>query len=155
MQTVTARRHHFVPQAYLKGFSAQPRVQVFDLVARKAFLTSAENIAVERDFNRVDLPGVPIDDLEQRFARIEGDVIGAIRKIHVARTLDVVADLHLVLNLVGLLLCRNPRARQSRNNSFARLVKRIAKASVASRERYERTLGHPRHDARIQCLTRT
>src|ERR1044071_2581567 len=98
-QTVTARRHHFLPQAYLKGFSAaSPRLQVIDLVGRKTFVTSAENIAVERDFNRVDLPGVPIDDLEQRFARIEGDVIAAIRRIHDARTLDVLADLNLVLN---------------------------------------------------------
>jgi hypothetical protein len=34
---------------------AQPRLQIFDLAGRKTFVTSAENIAVERDFYNAEI----------------------------------------------------------------------------------------------------
>jgi hypothetical protein len=146
---MTARRHHFLPEAYLKGFAAsveQPQLCVFDLTEGRMFLASPDNIAVRRDFNRVNLPDVPIDDLEGSLGRIESDVIGALRRIHVARSLDVVEDLNLVLNLVGLIWCRNPRQREATDDAMARLAAQITRSCLASRERYEATLGRPRPD---------
>jgi hypothetical protein len=55
---VTARRHHFVPQCYLKGFTVERKkrrqITVFDAKNRKVFTTAIDNVALERDFNRVE-----------------------------------------------------------------------------------------------------
>jgi hypothetical protein len=97
---MTVRRHHYVPESYLKGFvddASRPQLQVFDLKTRSRFAASPDNVAVERDFNRVEIPGRPIDELEDMLGRIEGDVISAIRRIQTVGTVDNVSDLHLVL----------------------------------------------------------
>jgi hypothetical protein len=144
---MTARRHHYLPEAYLKGFAddaSRPQLQVFDLKTRSRFTASPDNVAVERDFNRVDIPGRPIDQLEDMLSRIEGDVISAIRRIQIAGTLNSVPDLHLVLNLVGLILARNPRFRRSVSDSFGKVVKGIANLSTQTPERYAQTMGRPR-----------
>jgi hypothetical protein len=73
---MTACRHHYLPEAYLKGFAddaSRPQLQVFDLKTRSRFAASPDNVAVERDFNRVDIPGRPIDQLEDMLTQCTRD----------------------------------------------------------------------------------
>lgn len=148
---MSARRHHFVPQGYLEGFAAdseRPQLQVFDLAQRKTYTTSPINIAVERDFNRVEIQDRPIDELEVRLGQIESEVIAAIRRIATARSLAHEADLHLVLNLVGLIFARNPRFRHMMETTMGRVARGLAELTVQSPEHYansigRRRLGHP------------
>ena len=142
-----ARRHHYVPESCLKGFvddASRPQLQVFDLKTRSRFAASPDNVAVERDFNRVDIPGRPIDELEDMLGRIEGDVISAIRRIQTVGTIDNVSDLHLVLNLVGLIFARNPRFRRSVSDSFDKVARGIARLSTETPERYAQMMGRQR-----------
>ena len=46
-------------------------VHVIDLERGTSFATSPLNIGAIRDFNRVDIPGVPIDQLERDYAGFE------------------------------------------------------------------------------------
>ncbi|MCK4348666.1 MAG: DUF4238 domain-containing protein, partial [Thermoplasmatales archaeon] len=61
----TARRHHYLPQAYLAAFtrtgSKDDQFFVLDVHSGRPFSTSPINVAVERDFNRVDIEGRSID----------------------------------------------------------------------------------------------
>ena len=57
---MVARRHHYLPRCYLKGFAKPQKrgkscyVHVFDRDG-KTFTTNIVNIAAERDFNRVEV----------------------------------------------------------------------------------------------------
>jgi uncharacterized protein DUF4238 len=51
------RRHHYIPQFYLRGFGADKGlVRVVDLRAKKHFACSADNIAHVRDFYAFEKP---------------------------------------------------------------------------------------------------
>src|SRR5262245_3301546 len=67
---MTARRHHFVPQCYLKEFAVPrkkgaPEVIVFDRIGRKTYRQRINNVGFERDFNRIDFEGLKIDAFEK------------------------------------------------------------------------------------------
>lgn len=70
-----ARKHHWVPQFYLRGFSngAGRRAQVYvaDLAEEKVFTANIRNIAAARDFDRVEVAGHPADALEKGYAGFE------------------------------------------------------------------------------------
>jgi endonuclease-3 len=75
-----ARRHHYVPKCYLKSFSIEtagemdPRLYVFDAVERKSFRTRSKNVALERDFNTIDLEGHEPDAFEKAMATVESEI---------------------------------------------------------------------------------
>jgi hypothetical protein len=59
---VTAKRHHYVPQCYLKGFAEDrdnPKLFVIDGKEQRSFCTAPANVAAERDFNRIEVDGYP------------------------------------------------------------------------------------------------
>jgi hypothetical protein len=79
---MVARRHHYVPQYYLKGFSVprkgKPQVSVFDREERKSFQTATANVAAEKDFNRVEIAGQSPDVFENAMAQFEGEAAPAL-----------------------------------------------------------------------------
>src|SRR3954466_12437995 len=71
----TARRHHYVPQFYLRGFSPPRKkvrqVVVFDRNRRAPFQSPIANIAAERDFNQVDVEGLDPNTIETGMSKFE------------------------------------------------------------------------------------
>ncbi|MDP9367735.1 MAG: DUF4238 domain-containing protein [Chloroflexota bacterium] len=69
-----AKKHHQVPQFYLRSFADQKeRVEVYDRVTRKAFRQQVANVAVESNLYTVrDAAGEPSDAMEARLAQFEG-----------------------------------------------------------------------------------
>jgi hypothetical protein len=61
----TARLHHYIPQFYLRGFtksrSKNGKLVVIDAIRNSNYESSVKNIGAERDFNRVDSPGIAPD----------------------------------------------------------------------------------------------
>jgi Protein of unknown function (DUF4238) len=54
------RRHHYLPQCYLRGF-AETRdegatLHAYDITETRWFATTSLKVGVRRDFNRVDNP---------------------------------------------------------------------------------------------------
>ena len=76
-----ARKHHFVPQSYLAGFTDDGKLTVFDLESRKTFRTTPRKVATKRDFNRIDVHGLPPDAVEQALGDFEGRAISTIRRL--------------------------------------------------------------------------
>lgn len=139
---MTAKRHHYVPRCYLKNFAVirkkgRYQVQVFDRTSGKAFAAAIENVAVEKDFNRIEIEGIQPDTFESAMSKIEGEVAPALCRTIEAATFCSDDDRALILNLVGLLALRNPRWRESVRDFHERVAKAIMDISLSSKERWE------------------
>ena len=84
---MVARRHHYVPKCYLNSFAApkkgkqKPEVLSFDATQRKCFRTATDNVALEKDFNTIDLEGHPPDAFEKALAEVESEIAPALVRI--------------------------------------------------------------------------
>jgi hypothetical protein len=139
---MVARRHHFLPQCYLKGFS-QPRkrgkthnVVVFDRNGGM-FTSNILNIAVKHDFNRVEIEGHAPDVFEQAMAGFEGELAPALDRILKAGNLKNTEDRAILLNFIGLISIRNPRHRERFREFNERVMNMIMDQSAATKERWE------------------
>ena len=140
-----ARKHHYVPQCYLRGFvrhPEKPRLAVLDMARRKMFETSPENVAAERDFHAINVEGHPPDALEQALSKFEGELAPAISRIVDAQSLTNDIDLNCVLNFIALLVVKNPRKRAQLIDFQADLWRKIAQLVSSDRKIWETTIKH-------------
>jgi Protein of unknown function (DUF4238) len=136
---MTARIHHYVPQLYLKGFCRDPKCEqlfVIDGVEKRAFTTRPRNVAAERDFNRVDLEGVPPDALEVAFNAFETEAAAAIERTRQRRHFRDAEDRSVILNLIGLMAIRNPRWRGKMKDFHQEVMMRMMQTALATPERW-------------------
>jgi len=136
-----ARNHHYVPQFYLRGF-LDPNLQgeplhVVDKINRRHFVSTPRRVAYERDFNRVDIPGQPIDEVEKLFAEIDGEVNRVLKEVVENATLPESADMETLIYFIALLYRRNPQIRNHIGNCETTVIKQIARALFFRPERYE------------------
>lgn len=114
---MTARKHHYVPQCYLRLFAVShkkiPQLTVFDRARRKMFKTGIDNVAAQRDFNTIETEGYDPDTFEKEMSRFESELAAALQRINAARSLVNGGDRAYLLNLVGLTALRNPRLRET------------------------------------------
>jgi hypothetical protein len=112
-----AKKHHFVPQCYLAGFTdtgaKDGMLCVYDFEAQRFFRQIPKNVAFEVAFNRVDLEDHPPDALERAFGEFEGRVASVVNRITAEHDLPEDEELRYVLNLIALLAVRNPAMRRS------------------------------------------
>jgi hypothetical protein len=103
--TSTARRHHYLPQVYLAGFTdtgtKDGQFHVLDIHSGTCFRTSPKNVAAERDFNRVDFEGKPPDVIEQELSPFEERAGQAIRKVNRTNTYPSDEDFNWITFLSG------------------------------------------------------
>ncbi len=148
-----ARKHHFVPQGYLAGFTndgtRNGQLTVFDLKLKKTFRTTPSNVAAKRDFNRIDVDGLLPDALEQSLGEFEGKAISSIRQLQEhggCMTDDERSD---IVTLMTLLVVRNPRRRR-RITDARRNVDRVLRDILASdRGMYEHHFAKAKSDGAI------
>jgi hypothetical protein len=117
----TARRHHYLPQVYLAGFTdtgeKDGQFHVLDICSGASFRTSPINVAVERDFNRVDVEGKPPDIIEQELSPFEERAGQGIRNVNHTNIFPSDEDFNWIINLLCLIAVRNPQLRESFNRS--------------------------------------
>src|ERR1700730_7576558 len=109
-----ARKHHYVPQMYLSGFAnAKGQLWASDASIRKAFPVGPANIAAERDWNKIEIDGVPRDALEKELGKFEGVIAPTIKRVRETASFGKDGqDREGIINLVTLLAVRNPRTRE-------------------------------------------
>ena len=136
-----ARKHHYIPQFYLRGFLdfnlKKEQFHVLDKIERRYFVTTPRNVGSETDFNRVNVPGKPIDEAEKLFAEIEGKVARVIKGIEENLTLPQKTDMEVLIYFVALLYMRNPQIRNNLANIETTVIKQIFRCLTSNRERYE------------------
>lgn len=137
-----ARNHHWVSQCYLKGFttpvSKNSNLWAYDFVEDHSFRPKPRGVAAQRDFNRIEVPGQPIDALEGALSEFETEVDAAIRAT-VAATDQFSSpdDFNTILNFIALLAVRNPRLRETHRDFRERTSKMIINMVLSSKETYE------------------
>ncbi|MDB0544139.1 DUF4238 domain-containing protein [Ralstonia solanacearum] len=136
-----ARNHHYVPQCYLKGFASSrgknAQLHVVDAVRRRAFTTTPRNVAAQRDFNRIEVPGFDPNVVEGAYATLEARLAPALKRLEAIAAPTTEADLAVLLELVGLLAVRNPGQRETARRFFAEVASRIMGLALADKERWE------------------
>lgn len=138
--TGEARNHHWVPQTYLKNFaksaSKSAQLYVVDKKLRTAFVSSPRNIASARDFNRVDVPGVDPNQVESDYAKFEGELTPALRRMKDSRQFGNAEDHNLILNLIALLAVRNPRMRENIRDMHERVANAVMDMTMETKDRF-------------------
>lgn len=134
-----SRKHHYVPQMYLRGF-ANDKDQCFmvNAMRRNTGTPSTANISAERDYNRIDEPGVPPDALEKELGKLEGVIAPGIVRIRENASFGKDAvDREDLINLVTLLAMRNPRTRSAMNNLYTDAIQGMVLVTFEKKERWE------------------
>ena len=139
-----ARRHHYLPQTYLAPFtstgSKTDQFFVLDLSGGRPFSTSPINVAVERDFNRIDIEGQSIDAIEQALSPFETGAAIAIRNVIETEKFPNDEDCNWILNLLGLIAVRNPQRRKSFNRSREQSINCIGDILISDKKIWEHHL---------------
>jgi uncharacterized protein DUF4238 len=151
---MVARRHHYLPQCYLKGFS-KPRkrgksheVHVFDR-SGKTFRTNIINVAAERDFNRIEVEGHPPDIVEQEIAKFESKVGPALSRILESRTLKNEDDRFVLFNLIALVGTKNPRHRESLRQFHEQIAHLLMQAATSTEEHWKTEMRRMKADGYV------
>jgi hypothetical protein len=136
---VTARRHHYVPQCYLKGFVSnpkKPKLFVIDGKERRSFHTAPANVAAERDFHRIEVDGYAPDALEAALSGFETELSQALERIIATRSIKNTDDRAYLFNLMALMAVKNPRLRENMRQFQEQIAKRILALAMATPERW-------------------
>lgn len=137
-----SRNHHYIPQIYLRGFLdsslQKEQLHVIDRIERRHFISNPRNIGSQRDFNRVDIPGMPIDEAETGiFSPIDGRTGEVLKYITDNAALPIEEDMFALLCFVALLFNHNPQHRSNLVKTETEILKRALRLLVANREKYE------------------
>jgi hypothetical protein len=108
----------------LKAFSVQKKkkrqVQVFDKKTHKNFAAATDNVALEGNFNTIDVEGFEPDFFEKSVAQVESELAPTLERVIESQSLQTNADDYaIVLNFITMLALRNPRQRFSRASNEA------------------------------------
>lgn len=114
------------------------QLHVIDKTKGQHFLTNPRNVGSLRDFNRVEIPGAPIDEAERAiFAPIDGETAEVLKYIADNAALPKDGDMFALICFVALLYSHNPRPRSNLAKSETEILKGALGLLVANRERYE------------------
>ena len=137
----SARRHHYLTASYLGGFtkSGKKNGQLFvmEVGTGRSFKTSPKNIAVERDFNRINVDGLASDAIENALAPFEQEAVQSIESVSRMCTFPRGMDYHRILNLLCLFAVRNPLLRAAFNRSREQVLHQIADLVVSDKKIWE------------------
>ncbi|MBK9170034.1 MAG: DUF4238 domain-containing protein [Bryobacterales bacterium] len=138
-----SRRHHYLPQMYLRGFADESeRVWVFDRKEDKFLHQGILNTAVKKDFYTVVGPdGQKSDHVEQMLANMVEDPMRRIIERLDKQNLTWEGEDRAILALfVALLRTRNPAFDRDQNEFTEQFHRWCAKAMNSSVEAVEETL---------------
>lgn len=128
-----AKRHHVVPQAYLKAWADDHnRVRVFDGRTGRSFTTDTKNAAVRSKLYTLRLPdGSEWDDLEAMFAEVEGSLIEVIRSLHSGQWPLTAEGRSLIANFIALQIARAPSIPETTHRMIDEVTEMAEKMQAA------------------------
>ncbi len=136
-----SRNHHYIPQFYLKGFldpsRSKEQLCVIDKTKKQSFFTNPRNVGSQRDFNRVDILGKPIDAVEKSLSEIEGEIAQVLKYVEDNATLPKGTDIETLFYFVALLYGHNPQFRDNLSSFETTVIKQMLKALLSNPESYE------------------
>ena len=113
---------------------------VLDVQTGRSFRTSPKNVAVERDFNRINVQGMAPDALENALAPFEREAVQALASVSKGRTYPERMDYHRILNLLCLFAVRNPMARKTFNQTREQVLHLLAEMHFSDKRYWKQHL---------------
>jgi Protein of unknown function (DUF4238) len=92
-------------------------------------------VALERDFNRVEIDGLAPDAFESAMAGFESEISAALDRIRTTLSISE-ADRIALINLICALALRNPRLRETMRDFHEHVAKLVLDVSLATPERW-------------------
>jgi hypothetical protein len=128
---------------YLSGFAnAKGQIWTSDASERKAFAVGPANIAAERDWNQIEIDGVPRDALEKELGKFEGVIAPAVKRVRESASFGKDGeDREDIINLVTLLAVRNPRVREGMQRLETDLLRAMLVAPFEDPKRWDAVVG--------------
>lgn len=120
----------------MKPDSDSEQIVVVDSERDTVYETSIRNVGGERDFNRVDIPGVPPDALEVAYSAFEGQAASALERIEASGTFEG-DDRIFALNLAALLAVRHPLMRENFGGAESEVARKLLSLTLETKERWE------------------
>lgn len=150
MATKDPRIHHYIPQAYLRGFAWKRgeknwHVHAWDLPGQRRFQPNTKNICCERDFLKLESGGDSPYKLESDMAKFESSARQAILHTEGTKTFEGEAR-NLILNFIALLAVRSPEMREHMRANYERLVKMVARVSMNHETYFDATVKKMQED---------
>lgn len=138
------RIHHYIPQAYLRGFGWKRgeknwHVNTWDLPGQRRFRPNTKNICCERDFLKFDNGEDSPYKLEAEMGKFENLVRQAILRVADTKTFAG-EDRTYILSLVALLAVRSPQMREHMRETEERLLKMMLDVTLEKKERWDATV---------------
>ena len=127
-----AKRHHYLPQFYLRGFLKHNRnhLTVIKIDDGDFFQTDTKNVGIETDWNRV---GEDRSSIEEHFAKIDGATSHLLSKIDQDEALPTdVDDISLLFYFIARLSVHNPSIRNSLRKHTTNHLKHIGRWHTSS-----------------------
>lgn len=144
------RAHHFVPEFLLAGFTPSGTkddyLHVIDQKQAKRWRAKPKEVAHERDFYRVEAPGVKDDTVEEGLAKIEALSATVIKTIAEKKVLPEGEDLLTLMTFVALMAARTPRVRKVFADPMIQMIERMGEMMTSTRERWEQTVENAKRD---------
>lgn len=149
------RRHHWIPQVYLKGFTHnRSKNSKLFAVGRDgtSFWTTPANVGATRDFNRIEVHGIDPHAVEKAMSGFESELGRALVKISATKNFDDEGAWICVLNLVALLAVRNPHGREQMRQFQEDVSRMILDIALATPERWTSHMRQMERDGAAQDL---
>jgi len=135
------RRHHFIPKFYLEGFTVSGRKNenlcIMDKEQKKQWRAKPERAAHQKDFYRIEVPGVKLDAVENAFGKFENQAASVVKNIIKKRTLPTGEDFVILINFVALMSVRILRYRGVFDAPLEEMNKFILRLMVANPKRWK------------------
>jgi hypothetical protein len=144
MKEPEPRRHHYVPQCWLAGFTdtgeKDGQLWVTDLVRRKQWQASPNNAGHIRDFYRLSDEQLDPVMVEKAFANIEAEVAPILRILDREQRAPGVEEFGALLPFIALQWARVPAFRPIVLNVLDSVARETLAAELKSEETWKRAL---------------
>jgi Protein of unknown function (DUF4238) len=129
------QNQHYVPKLLLRGFlsrdakrAAKEQVHVLDLIEKRYFTPSIENIMAENKYNEFKINEENIAEIETALSKIEGYIAPLIKRIREEKILEQSAQIHQDLAyFVALQFIRTKKTRLFPKRIYEKLRNSIVK----------------------------
>ncbi|MNW37785.1 hypothetical protein D3C74_148370 [compost metagenome] len=136
-----ARKHHFLPQFYLSGFTNEDvknnTLWVLDQTTGTQWSSKPRNIAYRNDFYRIDVPDSEPDGFEKALAQFEAMAAPVIKNLIQSQTLPEGDDYVILINFIALMACRVPSRREVFDEAMSDVMHIWLQMIFQSPEHYE------------------
>lgn len=138
---MTKRRHHYIPQFYLKNFidpKDSPYICIYDKEGNDIIKATAKDIAVEKHYFTFITPDGKKDSetLENAMAQLEGVASAVIEKIIQEKLLDEKDKAHFS-SFISCMLTRVPNFRNNIQGATEQLIKKISIRLASYKQGFE------------------